>query len=168
MLGGAGILACHRSMDHPPKLMITKRRLPHWHIEGSVYFVTFRLLTGQLSDDERSIVFDHIKEGRSRFYCLLSAVAMPDHVHMLLKPFASFSLSRIMHGVKGVSARKINIHRGTTGPLWQDESYDRIVRDEQDFIRKLEYISLNPVKAGLASSPEQYAYWYLDKVACFG
>jgi putative transposase len=168
-LGGAGILACRAAvMDESQKLKTTRRRLPHWRLEDSVYFVTFRLGNGELTEDERAIVFDHIKQGHRRYYCLFSAVVMPDHVHLLLKPNNYVPLSRIMKGIKGVSAHKVNRRRGTSGTIWQDESYDRIVRDEAEFLEKLEYISLNAVKAGLAQRPEQYPFWFMDKEACFG
>jgi REP element-mobilizing transposase RayT len=142
--------------------------LPHWQLPGSVYFVTFRLRNGELTEDERSVVLDHIKDGRRQYYCLFSAVVMPDHVHLLLKPNENVPLSRIMKGIKGVSAHKLNQDRGISGTIWQDESYDRIVRDEEEFFEKLEYISLNAVKAGFAVCAEAYPFWFLDKNACFG
>jgi hypothetical protein len=38
--------------------------------------------------------------------------------------------------------------------FWQEESYDRVVRDEREFGRIAEYIDMNPVAAGLVSEPE--------------
>jgi REP element-mobilizing transposase RayT len=154
-------------MDQSKRLTITRRRLPHWQLAGSVYFITFRLRSGELSQDERAIVFDHIKKGRGRYYFLFSADVMPDHVHLLLKPNENVSLSRIMKGIKGVSARKLNLSRGSNGAIWQDESYDRMVRDEAEFLEKLEYISLNAVKAGLAPHAKEDRFWFVDKDACF-
>jgi len=87
---------------------------------------------------------------------------MPDHVHILLKPFVSesgtdFSLSKIMQGIKGFSAREINKSRGTKGILWLDESYDHIVRDYDEYLEKLNYIRDNPAKAELCQELEDYA-----------
>src|SRR5437762_2412510 len=67
-----------------PALRITQRNLPHWHMEGSTYFVTFRLASGSLSAAERAIVRDHLQAGHGKFYQLAAAVVMPDHVHLLL------------------------------------------------------------------------------------
>ena len=50
--------------------------------------------------------------------------------------------------------------RGKTGKLWMDERYDRIVRDEAEFLEKWSYIRNNPVKAGLATNPEDYPWLY--------
>ena len=48
---------------------------------------------------------------------------------------------------------------GHTGqPFWQDESYDRLVRDEAEFQRITRYIEMNPVKAGLAAKPEDFPW----------
>jgi len=93
-----------------PRLSITQRHLPHWTLAGSVYYVTFRLASGELATAERKIVLDHVKSGHARFYELAAAVVMPDHVHLILKPHDGFTVSRIMKGIKGVSARLLNQH----------------------------------------------------------
>ena len=142
-----------------PRLKITHRNLPHWTIEGGVYFVTFRVAKNILVDAERYIVLDHLNGGHGQFYHLLAAVVMPDHVHFLFKPTPPYELSRIMKGIKGVSSRKINERRCTSGRIWQEESWDRIVRDAEELQEKLVYMANNPVKAGLVGSPEEYPYW---------
>ena len=139
------------------------RNLPHWTLDGSVYFITFRLAQGSLSHEERSIVLQHLGSGDQQFYILAAAVVMPDHVHLLLKPILPYDLSRIMKGIKGVSARKINVHRKSSGTIWQDESWDRIVRDAGEFDEKLQYMADNPVEAELVRQIEDYPYWYCDK-----
>jgi len=46
---------------------------------------------------------------------------------------------------------------GLTGtPFWQDESYDRLVRDDQEFKRIATYIEMNPVRAGLGSDTRSF------------
>lgn len=142
------------------QLEIKRRNLPHWIIDGSMYFVTFRVLHGALTDIERAIMRDHVRSGDGRYYLLAASVIMPDHVHLLIRPAPSVELSRIMKGIKGVSARKISTARGVSGSLWQDESWDRIVRDDKEFQEKLQYMANNPVKAGLVREMEAYPFWY--------
>ncbi len=142
-----------------PAIRITRRRLPHWQLEGSTYFITFRLMKGTLTPAERLVVRDHISAGHRRFYSLVAVVVMPDHVHLILRPLPGLDLSRIMKGIKGVSANLLNRARGTTGTVWQDESYDRIMRDEDEFNEKLNYMLNNPVKAGLCVAGEEYDGW---------
>jgi len=90
---------------------------------------------------------------------------MPDHVHALARPLSrptggTFNLAEIIHSIKRFSARKINQDRKVQGSLWQDERFDRIVRDEAEFLEKWQYIRNNPVKAGLATISEEYAWLY--------
>ena len=139
-----------------------RRTLPHWTLEGSVYFVTFRLAKGELSEAERAIVLEHLQSGDGRFYRLAAAVIMPDHVHLLIKPLPPYDLSRVMKGIKGVSARKINLHRDSTGTVWQEESWDRIMRDAEEFEEKLIYMANNPVKAELVKQIEDYPFFVCD------
>jgi REP element-mobilizing transposase RayT len=89
---------------------------------------------------------------------------MPDHVHLLLRPREKepgiwYDLAEILKSLKGVSARRINQLLGTTGAVWQQESYDRIVRDEKEFQEKLQYMWNNPIEAGLTKEPEQYEFY---------
>lgn len=143
-----------------PRLEKRRRNLPHWTLDGSCYFVTFRLKSGLLTEPERMIVLNHIKSGDLQFYRLAAAVIMPDHVHLLLRPQADYSLSRVMKGIKGVSARLINQHRQQTGNVWQDESWDRIMRDQAEFEEKLNYMANNPVKAGLVKHIDEYQAFF--------
>lgn len=41
------------------------------------------------------------------------------------------------------------------GQFWQHESFDSYIRNEKHFHSVIDYIEMNPVKAGLCSSPEE-------------
>jgi putative transposase len=62
-----------------------------------------------------------------------------------------------MKGIKGTSAYKINRLLGRKGQLWQDESFDRIMRSGE-FENKFNYICSNPVDAGLCRRPQEYLW----------
>ena len=85
---------------------------------------------------------------------------MPDHAHLLIRPNEGIALSRMMQGIKGVTANLINKSRCTCGPIWLGESYDRIIRDEAEAIEKQNYICQNPVRAGIVEKPEDYLFVY--------
>jgi len=146
---------------NPPGLRRTHRHLPHWELAGSTYFITFRLKRGELSTTDCQIVYDHILSGDTKFYRLFALMVMPDHVHLLAQPNPGVTLARMMQGIKGVSARKLNQHRNTTGTVWQEESYDRIIRDTDEFNEKVNYMYENPLRAGLVDRPEDYPFWHL-------
>ncbi len=106
-------------------------------------------------------------ENRKVGWRLHAAIVMPDHVHLLLTPAEVKSggwvpLSKIMQGVKSVTSHRINKRRGRKGPLWQDESYDRVIRDEDEFNNKLKYICENAAKAGLAGDSFEYAFFWWE------
>lgn len=146
------------------ELNITRRNLPHWTNKDSVYFVTFRVRRKVLSENEKQIAFEHIIDGNGRFYTLHALVVMPDHLHMILECNKSYSLSRVMKGIKGLSAYKINKSRNSRGQLWQQESFDRIIRNEKEYKVKMAYMYYNPFKKELVDDPEKYEWWYLNEV----
>ena len=141
-----------------------RRQLPHWQQGGSTYFITFRSVRGRLPDAALRQVIKHIEFDHNQKYELFFAVVMPDHAHLLLKPLSKkencwWTLAEIMRGIKGTSARFINKILGTTGAVWQEESFDRIVRDQNEYDEKLQYMWNNPVKAGLVEVSEEYQYF---------
>jgi len=82
-------------------------------------------------------------------YELVTFVIMPNHVHVLFRPIGSHRLSATVKSWKGFSAREINRMRGESGPLWQEDYWDRVVRNPTDFTRCILYIKENPTKASL-------------------
>ena len=143
-------------------LKITYRHLPHWTLDDSTYFVTFCTMNGILSVDEVILTLNHVKIGNDKYYNLFCAIVMPDHSHIIIKPFPEYSLDRIMKGIKGASARKINIQRNSKGSIWQDESFDRIIRDQKELEDKILYMFNNPIKKGLTDNTFHYHEWYLN------
>ena len=140
---------------------ITHRKLPHWTFNGSDYFVTSHLKSGVMSYPEKKIVFGHIMGGHKNFYILFALTVMPEHIHVILHPMEDFSLRRIMKGIKGVTANKINLERNSRGSIWMDESYDRIIRNEKEFGAIANYMLNNPVERGLIDDPWNYEFWFL-------
>jgi hypothetical protein len=65
---------------------------------------------------------------------------------------------KIMQSIKRYSARICNQLLKQSGTFWQDESHDHIVRDAEEMERIIQYIEDNPVKAGLAKTPEQWPF----------
>jgi REP element-mobilizing transposase RayT len=147
---------------------------------GSTYFITFRLRGGMrrrnahrsspeaprpLSAAEPQVVKNAILFWHGRKWTAHALTVMPDHVHILATPLEAskgrwHSLSTILHSVKSVSSLKINQLRGRRRPLWQSESFDRIVRDEKEFHEKASYILSNAVKARLVDDGWKYdGYW---------
>ena len=103
------------------------------------------------------IVVDSLQHCGKRDYELHTWVIMPNHVHLLATPYTD--VSKFMRRLKGYSAREANVQLRRTGQtFWQEESYDHLVRTAEEFRRIEGYILNNPVKAGLARTPEDYRW----------
>jgi len=90
-------------------------------------------------------------------YRLHAWVIMPNHVHLLITPWVP--VSKLLQSLKRFTATEANRILGRSGqPFWQAESYDRLVRNEQEFQRIARYIEMNPVKAGLVAIADQFPW----------
>ena len=101
-------------------------------------------------------------------YSLGEYVIMPNHVHVLIQPFAGYDLTSVLHSWKSYTAHELRAATRESGPVWQKESFDRIVRDEAELHRFTEYVWNNPTKAGLAADQftvgRGHAEWATGKV----
>ena len=146
------------------ELKITRRHLPHWHLTGLYYFITFRIRDGYLADQQKELILQRLIAGDSQYYQLLITVVLNDHIHIILRPNENIRLSRIMQGIKGASAREINKIRNCTGALWQSESFDRIIRNDEELLEKANYILYNPVKLGIIKDPWKYPFIFVKDI----
>jgi cobyrinic acid a,c-diamide synthase len=78
---------------------------------------------------------------------------MPNHVHAVLKVPADQKLEDILHSWKSFTAKEANRILARKGQFWQDEYYDHLIRDEEDFVAEIAYVVTNPRKAGLKTWP---------------
>jgi carbamoylphosphate synthase large subunit/REP element-mobilizing transposase RayT len=97
--------------------------------------------------DVAATVVNALRYFHGERYQLDAFVVMPNHVHVLVQPAKDEALADILHSWKSYSAKAINRLLGRTGRLWQEESYDRIVRDWSELAGYRDYISRNPEKA---------------------
>lgn len=81
-------------------------------------------------------------------YRLLAWIVMPNHVHLLVEIW-QIPQSKLIKDWKGFTARRINRLLGRRGKLWQEDYWDRYIRDEKHYRKVRHYIEWNPVKAGL-------------------
>ncbi len=83
---------------------------------------------------------------------------MPNHVHVVLTPGEGHELSRILHSWKSFTANRINVLLGRSGRLWQEESFDHVIRSEEDLVKFIDYTENNPVVAGLCGLPDDWPH----------
>ncbi|MEK7698978.1 MAG: transposase [Planctomycetota bacterium] len=108
-------------------------------------------------DDIGKLVADALCHFDGERYNLHAWVVMPNHVHAVLTPKSPHTLSSILHSWKSFTAKEANSLLGRKGcKFWQRESYDHLVRDEDDFFLACNYTVNNPVKAGLCQKTEEW------------
>jgi REP element-mobilizing transposase RayT len=142
-----------------------RRNLPHLQRDYKPHFITFvtkfrETLPGQARDITLACcLHDHETK-----YRLHAAVVMPDHVHLILTPLTDetrrliVSLVEIMKAIKGASAHGINRRLCHHGAVWQEESFDRVLRSSENLDAKIDYVLQNPVRAGLVRDWLKYRW----------
>lgn len=105
------------------------------------------------------LVVDQLQAAQDDAYELGCYVIMPNHVHAVVRPLRSGAkeLEAILQTWKGASAAKLSAVRGGSGSLWQRESFDRIVRDEEHLWRAIQYVGRNGSRAGLRAG--EFVRW---------
>jgi len=83
---------------------------------------------------------------------------MSNHIHLLIEPAPGTSLSKLMQWILSVFAIHFNKMFGLIGHVWYDRFKSKIIRSFQQLINTLQYISDNPVKAGICKESRNYAY----------
>ena len=91
------------------------------------------------------------------FY-LSAWVFLPDHWHVICAPVYPLSISLLVKSVKTSSMILINRRRAESGKLWQARFFDRALRTVKEYNEKVEYIHLNPVKAGLVRRSQDWPW----------
>ncbi|MDZ7658681.1 REP-associated tyrosine transposase [Fodinibius sp.] len=97
-------------------------------------------------------------------YDLYAYCIMPNHVHLVLKMLqknnnnATPALTKVLQNLKSYTALKCNRILNRTGSFWQAESFDRVIRDEEELESTIRYVLNNPVKANLVDSWTAWPY----------
>jgi putative transposase len=87
--------------------------------------------------------------------CIYAYVLMPEHVHLLMNEPPLILVAQFLKALKQITARKL---KGKREQLWQVRYYDRNIRGEEARSEVIRYLHRNPVKRGLAASPEHYRW----------
>jgi len=99
------------------------------------------------------MVAEALRHFHGQRYRLLAWCVMPNHVHILFSPLREHTLDAILHSWKSYSAHQANTLLARTGPFWQREYFDHLVRNESSLRKITQYIRDNPKRAGLVNWP---------------
>ena len=142
-----------------------RRNLPHLQRDYKPHFITFVTKNRRvLAVWARQTVLDCCIHDHAKKYNLRVVVVMPDHVHLILTPLMDergrriLPLPQIMKAIKGTSSHAINRMLGTHEVIWQEESFDHVLRSSESLDAKIDYILQNPTRAGLVNVASEYPW----------
>jgi REP-associated tyrosine transposase len=138
---------------------VSKLRRPF--LSNRYFFIAVRLLKrrGTLTETHPTLLARAFNRARALHDFYLTAwVFLPDHWHAICAPLYPVSISLAIKSVRQSSMSAINRGRGADGELWQARFFDGALRTVQEYSEKVEYIHLNPVKAGLVRRPQDWRW----------
>jgi REP element-mobilizing transposase RayT len=84
---------------------------------------------------------------------------MPDHVHFFCSPgLDSKSLSDFIGAWKQWTSKRVMTKLQRDGSLWQREFFDHLIRSNESYDQKWQYVVENPIRAGLATKASDWPW----------
>lgn len=112
-----------------------------------------------MNDSDRGLYLAMLEQAASRFPCTVHAyVLMTNHVHLLVSPLEPEGPSRLMQNLGQRYVQAFNRRHARTGTLWEGRFRSCVVDSEDYVFRCHQYIEMNPVRAGIVSSPREYSW----------
>ena len=136
--------------DRPHRLDLT-------YINQPLYFVTFATRNRKRIpslDRAQAVLEDYAHRAIENFNVALGRyVIMPDHVHLFVRGGRDFTLSSWIGGLKRAMSVTLQSPK-----LWQPGFFDHILRSDESYGEKWNYVRDNPVRAGLVKTADDWPY----------
>ena len=142
-------------------------------LEGHSYYLTI------VTHRRNPILIENIEALRESFreskryyrYSIDAIVILPDHIHMIITPKVAKDYPKIVRAIKYNFSIKITQdeeqsmarHKKGMNPIWQKRYYEHTIRDENDWLRCLEYMQNNPLKHNLCEKYGILSYFWILK-----
>jgi len=112
-----------------------------------------------LDDGDRASYVATLLRVSERAHCDVHAyVLMTNHVHLLVTARETSAPARMMQALGRIYVQHFNQRYERTGTLWEGRYRSSLIDSDQYFFRCSRYIETNPIRAGLATSPEEYRW----------
>jgi putative transposase len=96
-------------------------------------------------------ILDYRGQGR---FLLHAFVIMPDHFHALITPAPDVSLEKAMQFIKGGFSFRLK----SKLDVWMRSFNESQIMSAEKFVSCVRYIEENPVRRGLASTPDAFQF----------
>jgi len=144
------------------KVVMLHRRLPRIDLPSHSYYIGCCIQDRKrLLRNPRfaKLLLQLYAQFRDRGDFLLHAyVVMPEHYHVLLSLEKANSISSVVRKVHSLFSREYRKATGFRGRIWQRRFYDHVIRNDEDWLTKMQYIHDNPVRASLVENIEDYRF----------
>ena len=135
-----------------------------------LYFVTFcthHRIPCLARDEVHAAFVLFVQRAKHEFNIAVGRyVIMPDHLHFFVCGGRDFTLGRWVGSLKQVLAKAVNLSNDYK-QIWQEGLFDHVLRSDESYSEKWNYIYENPVRAGLVKSAEDWPYQgeivYIDR-----
>ena len=153
-----------------------------YRIDGSIYYITtviYNRLNVFVQPSFIIPIFDSLNYYRFQYACkIVGYVIMPDHIHLLIFPQSQQAVTDFMRDFKrftsGRITRQAKVEQRSDWikafeqagsdtqraefKVWQDSFWEQCIYSEEFLKQKLNYIHLNPVRAGIVKEAVDYVY----------
>jgi putative transposase len=97
------------------------------------------------------------KRATSEFNVALGRyVIMPDHFHFFIRGDQNFVLGDWIKGLKRAMSEAFPKEQSRR--LWQPGFFDHLLRNDESYVQKWDYVRENPVRAGLVKFAQDWPY----------
>ena len=145
-----------------------------------IYLDSYSYYLTLVTQGRKPLLVEHIDLLRKAFklskqkyeYSIEAIVILPDHLHMIIQPKVAIEYSKIIRHIKRsfvygldnetkeqakTEISHAKYHRGHAG-IWQERFYEHTIRDEKDWLEKMEYIKYNPIKHKYVENVEDWKH----------
>ena len=144
---------------------IWRGRLPHWRADNVTYYVTFRHRR-PLDETERNTLLRRLLGADGKRLEFVVLCVLPEATEMMFTVLdaakgGKYELSDVVEKAKNKAGKDIIKKSAERWPPFYAESYDRIVRDDDEFEATFLKIVESPVSAELTEDPDSYLDLYV-------
>ena len=151
-----------RTKEHPdlrerlPQRRTPGHDTPSWVSSEATFFITVNCVprgVNHLADDKRAALLSRTiaYRMRSRQWWPELVLFMPDHVHGLISFPSENRMDRVVRNWKRYASTNLSIP-------WQRDFFDHRIRNDESLCDRWNYILMNPVRAKLVATPEEWPY----------